>query len=136
MDDFSAQQYDEDEVGRIIRRALKIKKTDTISYQDLLDTAREFGLDASTIDAAIREEQKAQEKERIQKIRFRRRRAGFLWHLYSYIFANVALIIVNSLAPGPWWFQWSVLGWGIGLAFHYKATFLHKRNRNNTVGSI
>jgi hypothetical protein len=35
--------------------------------------------------------------------------------------------MTNKLTPGPWWFHWSVLGWGIGLAFHFKAVYLTGR---------
>jgi hypothetical protein len=33
------------------------------------------------------------------------------------------LLLVNALVPGPWWFQWSVIGWGIGLVFHYQRVY-------------
>ena len=34
-----------------------------------------------------------------------------------------ALLIINIMTPGPWWFQWPALGWGIGLAFNFKAAY-------------
>jgi hypothetical protein len=45
---------------------------------------------------------------------------GFLAHLAAYIIVNVFLIIVNLLtSPTALWFYWVLIGWGIGLAFHY-----------------
>ena len=39
--------------------------------------------------------------------------------------AEAALLLINHFTPGTWWFQWPLLGWGIGLAFHFKAVFYH-----------
>ncbi|MEM1563718.1 MAG: 2TM domain-containing protein [Candidatus Bathyarchaeia archaeon] len=44
----------------------------------------------------------------------------FLSHLAAYIIINVFLIIVNMLtSPKTLWFYWVLVGWGIGLAFHF-----------------
>ena len=123
MNDFSSRQYDNDEVNRIIRRALKLENEDTISHQDLIDTARDIGLDPQIVETAIEQEQQATKKEKIRKVWLKRRKVGFYSHLWSYLSVNATLLIINIFTPGPWWFQWSVLGWGIGLAFHCKATF-------------
>ena len=123
MNAFYSQQYDKDEVNRIIRRALKLKSAHGISYQDLVDTANEIGLDPQTLDTAIEQEQQRNKKEKIRKVWLKRRKIGFYSHLWSYLIVNGALLLINNFTPGPWWFQWSVLGWGIGLAFHFKATF-------------
>ena len=123
MDDFSSRHYDNDEVSRIIRRALKLKHTHGISYQDLVDTAKEIGLDTQTVETAIEQEQQATKKEKIRKVWLKRRKVGFYSHLWSYLIVNGALLLINNFTPGPWWFQWSVLGWGIGLAFHFKAIY-------------
>ena len=129
MNHFSSRHYDSDEVSRIIRRALKLKRAHGISYQDLVDTAKEIGLDPRTVETAIEQEQQATKKEKIRKVRLKRRKAGFYSHLWSYLMVNGALLLINNFTPGPWWFQWSVLGWGIGLAFHCKAVFFpHVKN--------
>jgi len=44
------------------------------------------------------------------------------------------LLLINNFTPGPWWVQWSVLGWGIGLAFHFKAIyFSHGKRFENKI---
>ena len=63
MNEFSSRQYDNDEVNRIIRRALKLDNEDTISHQDLIDTAREIGLDPQIVEAAITEQEQREFKE-------------------------------------------------------------------------
>ena len=123
INDFTSRQYDNEEVNRIIRRALKLKSEDRISHQDLIETAQEIGIDPKILETAILQEQREYKKERIRKTWLKRRKIGFYSHLWSYIIVNGALFIINNFTPGPWWFQWSVLGWGIGLAFHFKAIF-------------
>ena len=123
MDEFSAQQYSQEEVNRIIRRALKIKNEDTISRQDLIETAREIGIDPKILETAIEQEQREFKKEKIRRDRLKRRRKGFYSHLLSYLIICAALLLINNFSRGPWWFQWPMLGWGIGLAFHFKAIY-------------
>ena len=121
MNEITSKQYSKEEVDRIIRRALKLKKEDSIKHQELVDTAREFGIDPQTLEAAIAQDQEVFEEERAHRKRLLRRKARFHRHLWSYIIVIGALLIINIMTPGPWWFQWPALGWGIGLAFNFKA---------------
>ena len=123
MNEFSSQQYNQEEVNRIIRRALKIKNEDTIRHQDLIATAREIGIDPKILETAIEQEQQEFKKARIRQARLKQRKMAFYSHLWSYLIITAVLLLINIITPGPWWFQWAVLGWGIGLAFHFKAIF-------------
>ena len=123
MNEFPSKQYSKDEVDRIIRRALKLKKEDSISHQELIDTAKEFGIDSQTLEAAIDADKEEFEKEKAGKTRLMHRKARFHRHLWSYLIVIGALLIINLMTPGPWWFQWPALGWGIGLAFNFKAAY-------------
>lgn len=123
MTDYSSHQYTGEEASHIIRLALEKRRSDMISHQDLISTAEELGLDEATIKAAIRKDLALRRLAR----RARLKKKAFNWHLYSYIGVNSVLFIINALTPGPWWFQWSVFGWGIGLLFHYKAVSLSPR---------
>ena len=129
-----SRKYNEDDVNRIIRRALKLEQEDSISHQDLIATAGEIGIDAKILEVAIEQEQREFKKERIRQARLKRCKVGFSWHLWSYLIVNAGLLLINKFTPGPWWFQWSVLGWGIGLACHFKAVFYSngKRHRKRT----
>ena len=84
MNEISSKHYSKDEVDRIIRRALKLKKTDAINHQELIDTAKEFGIDPQTLETAIEEEIKEFEKERIRKTHLQRRKDRFHRHLWSF----------------------------------------------------
>ena len=121
MNEHFRGQYTEDEVTRIIRRALKLRDLDTISHAELIETGRDIGLDSQDVETAIMQERQEYKREAILRSRLNRRKAGFYWHLWSYVAVNMTLVVINCLVPGPFWFQWSVLGWGIGLACHFKA---------------
>jgi len=123
MNELASKQYSKDEVDRIIRRALKLKKADSVNHQELVDTAKEFGIDPQTLEAAIEREQEAFEKEKARRTRQQRRKARFHRHLWSYIIVIGALLLINITTPGVWWFQWPALGWGIGLAFNFRAAY-------------
>jgi hypothetical protein len=123
MNEFSSQQYTQDEVNRIIRRALKLNQEDTISHQDLIATAREIGIDPKILQTAIEQEQQEFKKARIRQARLKQQKMAFYSHLWSYLIITAVLLLTNIFTPGPWWFQWAVLGWGIGMAFHFKAIY-------------
>lgn len=52
-----------------------------------------------------------------------KRRASFKWNLISYFIINCFLIVLWFITSGKgggyFWPIWPMLGWGIGLAFHY-----------------
>src|SRR5215472_13796512 len=53
-----------------------------------------------------------------------RRKVGLYIHATVYVAVNVLLITINlSTATGHLWFQWPLLGWGIGLLAHAVAAF-------------
>ena len=53
-----------------------------------------------------------------------RRKVGLYIHATVYVAVNVLLITINlSTVPGQLWFQWPLLGWGIGLLAHAAAAF-------------
>ncbi|MCF8245079.1 MAG: 2TM domain-containing protein [Saprospiraceae bacterium] len=49
---------------------------------------------------------------------------SFYQHLMSYAIVNLFLLVLNLLtSPGTLWFVYPLLGWGVGLAFHYVEVF-------------
>ena len=48
---------------------------------------------------------------------------GFYIHAMVFVLVNVALLSINALADGVWWFYWPLMGWGIGLGVHALAVF-------------
>jgi hypothetical protein len=39
-------------------------------------------------------------------------------HAACYVIVNVVLAAINLSSGGNLWFQWPLIGWGIGLAYH------------------
>jgi len=117
------QKYSEDEVQRIIRRALRREPREAINHAELLETGRELGIDPEAIEAAIAEEQAESQSETQRRERERRRKAEFYAHFWSFVIVIGALAVINLFTGGAWWFQWPALAWGIGLAFHFKETY-------------
>lgn len=53
-----------------------------------------------------------------------RNKRGFYQHLGSYIAVGFFFVAMNMATSfGDWWFQFPLLGWGIGLAIHYVSVF-------------
>ena len=48
---------------------------------------------------------------------------GFYIHAIAFVMVNVALIALNALVGGVWWFYWPLIGWGIGLGLHVFGVF-------------
>jgi hypothetical protein len=52
-------------------------------------------------------------------------KVGALGHLMIYVLVNTGLFILNLItSPGTWWVQWTMFGWGIGLAVHLISVFV------------
>lgn len=132
METDKTRTYSSQEVNRIIQRALQEKERNGIGHEELLEIGRELGLAPQIIEAAIQKEDiEAARQHAVDNWR-QSRKFGFHWHLWSFIIANAMLLLVNALMPGPWWFQWSVIGWGIGLVFHYQRVYFptHRQVRH------
>jgi phosphate/sulfate permease len=55
-----------------------------------------------------------------------RAKMGFFIHLCVYLGVNLILFIINWETLGPngyHWFIWPLLGWGIGIFFHFMGVF-------------
>ena len=48
---------------------------------------------------------------------------GFYIHFSIFLLVVAFLFVVNAMTPGPWWVQWVLFGWGVGIAAHAVAVF-------------
>jgi hypothetical protein len=49
---------------------------------------------------------------------------GFYIHLAAFVSVNILLILINLAAsPAHFWFQWPLMGWGLGLFLHALVIF-------------
>ena len=79
------------------------------------------------------DQEKAREKETGADRREAYRRAsgrvkaklGFFIHLAVFLTVNALLVLIDlNTSPGKVWFQWPLMGWGIGVFFHFLGVFL------------
>jgi hypothetical protein len=50
---------------------------------------------------------------------------GLYIHLMMYLLVNAGLFTINWVTTGgegAWWFQWPLMGWGIGMLIHVLVT--------------
>ena len=55
-----------------------------------------------------------------------KKRASFKWSLATYFIMNCFFVAVWYFSSGPgsyFWPIWPMLGWGIGIAFHYFSAY-------------
>jgi hypothetical protein len=51
-------------------------------------------------------------------------RQGFYIHLLVYVCVMALLVLINAVTPAsPWWVQWPLVAWGIGVIAHGLAAF-------------
>ena len=48
---------------------------------------------------------------------------GFYIHAAIFALVLTGLLIINLATGSPWWVQWPLLGWGIGILGHAVAVF-------------
>ena len=54
-------------------------------------------------------------------------RRDFRSHLSVYLVVNVLLVAIWALSgAGYFWPIWAMLGWGVGLVFHWWDAYMHK----------
>jgi transcriptional regulator with XRE-family HTH domain len=108
--------------GLNIRTIQRIEKGQEPSVESLKSLAAVFNLDFSTLkeqgmDNVISETQSAEEILAFKQVR---KLKGFYIHLANYVLVIAVLTVVNALTtPNHWWVQWVVIGWGIGVFFHW-----------------
>lgn len=125
----AGRTYSREEVQAILSRALEgaAASGDDLSHEDLLAVGRELGIEAGAIEAAAAGIGDQVAIEKAVDARVRRSRRGFVNHLFSFVIVNAALVAMNLFIGGPYWFVWSLFGWGIGVAFHARAALFPDR---------
>lgn len=133
MSSMRDNRYTEEEVSRLIKRALRSGgQSDTISHAELLDIAEKSGVSPSTLNAVLDDEEASYELEEAKVRWLKRHRADFHNHLRSYTIVNGILIMMNVFTTGfrgNFWALWPILGWGIGLLFHASDTYFVSEER-------
>jgi len=108
--------------GLNVRTIQRIEKGQEPSVESLKSLAAVFNVEFSTLkeqgmDNAVSENQSAEEILAFNQVR---KLKGFYIHLAQYVLVIALLTVINALTtPNRWWVQWVVMGWGIGVFFHW-----------------
>jgi len=108
--------------GLNVRTIQRIEKGHEPSVESLKSLAAVFNVEFSTLkeqgmDNVISESQSAEEILAFNQVR---KLKGFYIHLAQYVLVVVLLAVINALTtPNRWWVQWVVMGWGVGVFFHW-----------------
>ena len=113
------RSYKNDDIRAIIDRALQTQPQEGVSHEDLLAIGSEVGLSRAAIERAAVEVQAARAEAEATCLVVSRRRRGFAIHATVFALVNAFLFTINYLStPGEWWFLFSLVAWGLGLALH------------------
>ena len=108
--------------GLNVRTIQRIEKGQEPSVESLKSLAAVFNVEFSTLkeqgmDNAVSENQSAEEILAFNQVR---KLKGFYIHLAQYVLVIALLTVINALTtPNRWWVQWVVMGWGVGVFFHW-----------------
>jgi len=108
--------------GLNVRTIQRIEKGQEPSVESLKSLAAVFNVEFSTLkeqgmDNVISESQSAEEILAFNQVR---KLKGFYIHLAQYVLVIALLTVINALTtPNRWWVQWVIMGWGVGVLFHW-----------------
>ena len=120
----AGRRFSSDQVTDIVRRALEHGGSDDVSYDDLEEIARQSGISAGRLQAAVEEHDRLGKLEWAREEWRRRRKSQFFGHLRCYLIVNGILLLMNiATGPSDLWVIWPILGWGFGIAFDASEAF-------------
>lgn len=121
-------RYSPEQVQAILEMALQRRSDapDGITHDELLDTARELDINENDLHAAIRDYEESWELEDAKERWKERRKQKFFDHLRSYLIVNSVLAVLAITFSWGGIFLWTLIGWGIGLAFDAMEAFRPK----------
>lgn len=108
--------------GLNVRTIQRIEKGQEPSVESLKSLAAVFNVEFSTLKEqgmvnVINESQSAEEILAFNQVR---KLKGFYIHLAQYVLVVPLIAVINVLTtPNRWWVQWVIMGWGIGVFFHW-----------------
>ena len=108
--------------GLNVRTIQRIEKGQEPSVESLKSLAAVFNVDFSTLkeqgmENVINDSQSAEEILAFNQVR---KLKGFYIHLAQYVLVVALLAVINALTtPNRWWVQWVIMGWGVGVFFHW-----------------
>jgi hypothetical protein len=124
--------FTQEEVNAILSRAVEHQnpRAGGLTYAELVDSARQAGIDAGAIEAAVldlgeRGETSLEDDRVAAEVARRKWRAwrGFSLHFTVFAMFSVLIAFINLHEGGDLYFPIPILGWGIAIAAHFMAVF-------------
>ena len=119
--------YDSEDVQKILEIELTRKQKGEFSREQLLEMASELGISSDMLEKTEKKWLVQQEEERLRHTFNTFRRRAFRGHFVSFLAVNLFLILLNLItSPSYFWAIFPVLGWGLGLFFHWWSVYQSK----------
>ncbi|MEH2064805.1 MAG: 2TM domain-containing protein [Nostoc sp.] len=119
--------YDSEDVQQILEKALTRKHEGEFSREQLGEMASELGISSNILETTEQQWLVQQEEERSRHTFNTFRRRAFWTHFVSFLAVNLFLILLNLItSPSYFWAIFPVLGWGLGLFFHWWSVYQSK----------
>ncbi|MBD2243750.1 2TM domain-containing protein [Nostoc sp. FACHB-888] len=119
--------YDSEDVQKILQIALTRRQEGEFSREQLIEMASELGISSDILEKTEKNWLIQQEEERSKRTFNAFRRRAFGTHFVSFIAVNLFLILLNLItSPSYFWVIFPILGWGLGLFFHWWSVYQSK----------
>ncbi|MEH2390369.1 MAG: 2TM domain-containing protein [Nostoc sp.] len=119
--------YDSEDVQQILQLALTRKQESEFSREQLVEMASELGISSNILETTEQKWLAQQEEERSRRTFNTFQRREFWTHFVSFLTVNLFLILLNLItSPSYFWAIFPVIGWGLGLFFHWWSVYQTK----------
>jgi hypothetical protein len=124
--------FTQEEVNTILSRAVERQNPSAggLTYAELIDTARQAGIDPGAIDVAVNDlesgqETRAEDDQVNAELARRRWRSWrrFSLHFTVYVMFSIFIAAMNIHEGGEQFYPFPILAWGIFVAVHFMAVF-------------
>lgn len=119
--------YDSADVQKILQIALTRRHEGEFSREQLIEMASELGISSNILETTEKKWLTQQEEEHSRRTFNTFRRKTFWTQFISFLAVNLFLILLNLItSPSYFWAIFPVLGWGLGLFFHWWSVYQTK----------
>lgn len=109
-------RYSQDEMKAILRRAVERREgqrepSDAVTHDELVETAKEVGIDPRELEAAAIEVRRERELDAEREGWGEEKRATLRRSAASWAVAGTLAFAINFFLGPPWWFFWVLVPW-------------------------
>jgi transcriptional regulator with XRE-family HTH domain len=114
-----------DAAGLSLRTVQRVEREGNASAETRLSLAGAFGVDVGTLSEASTATLAASPAQPGRNVEARALRRRFVRHLSIYLILAIFFLVIDLKDHQCLrWAHWPILGWGIGILFHARKTFL------------